>query len=208
VRVKNQTVYNAILRSATAEFVEHGYVKSTIGKIARRAGTSSSNIYVYFQSKLDIALAVYEPWFKAQILQLARSVLKENTPEEKVGRLLEGLWNEIPKHRNGLTTTLLQALSTATPEDNYNPELLQWTEIEIAELLSESVTGSDQGSQEFKAVAHMIMLAFDGVGLRHNLNKPIDHRVDMIQRMTAMVCAMPVDAIAQPDSVVLKMGEG
>ena len=190
MRVKKQSVYNAILQSATAEFAEHGYDKSTIGRIAERAGTSSSNIYVYFQCKLDIALAVYESWFKAQIYNLVRTVRRQNMPEAKVKKLLEGLWNNIPKHKNGLTTTLVQALSTATPSDNYNPKLLQWTEKKIAELLSESVTGSTGNQEEFTSIANIIMLAFDGVGLRHNLSKPVDHSADSIQQMTYMICAM------------------
>ena len=204
MRVKNQAVYDAILQSATAEFVEHGFIKCTIGKIADRAGTSSSNIYVYFQSKLDIALAVYEPWLKAQIKSLGRAVRKKNSPKEKVRRLLEGVWNEIPDHKNGLTTTLVQALSTATPRDNYNPDLLQWTENQIAELLAEAVMGSKQYQQEFRSIAHMIMLAFDGVGLRHNLSKPIDYRDDVIQQMTCLICAMTPDDISQPNSVAIR----
>ena len=98
MRVKSSVVREAIQISAALEFVEKGFLKATIGNIARCAGTAHSNVYVYFQSKLEMTLAIYEPWLKAQ-----------NLVGQKLRILLEGLWKEIPSHQNGMTTTLIQA---------------------------------------------------------------------------------------------------
>jgi AcrR family transcriptional regulator len=39
------------------------------------ARTAPSNVYVYFPSRLDVALAVYEPWLKSQVQALARGLM-------------------------------------------------------------------------------------------------------------------------------------
>src|SRR6202165_3345074 len=48
------------------------------------AGTAPSNVYVYFASKLEIVLAIYEPWFKRKILALEKAVAKKKTREQKI----------------------------------------------------------------------------------------------------------------------------
>jgi AcrR family transcriptional regulator len=55
-RVKNEQVRKAILQAAADQFQDKGYIATTIGGIARAAGTSQSNVYVYFASKIEIAL--------------------------------------------------------------------------------------------------------------------------------------------------------
>ena len=187
MRVKKKAVHDSILAAAEQEFAENGYVKATISKIARRAGTAPSNVYVYFQSKLEIVLAVYEPWFKRQILELEQSVAAEVTVEQKLTCLLEGLWKYIPRDERGLTTTLMQALATATTQDKYNPELLRWTEHKIADILAEIFGQQPDPSVNFLSVAHMIMFAFDGVGLRRNLRQSINREAQMISDMVVIL---------------------
>lgn len=185
--VKSQIVYEAILTAAEGEFAENGYVKATINNIARRAETSSSNVYVCFQSKLEIALAVYEPWFKNQILALEQSVSQKRTVERKLTCLLEGLWKSIPRDENRLTAMHIQALATATPRDPYSSELLRWTESKIAEILSGVFDKDEDPHNDYLAVAHMIMLTFDGVGMRQNLRQPLDRSGQMISQMVSML---------------------
>ncbi len=199
MRVKRQAVHDAILLAAEQEFAENGYVKATISKIARRAGTAPSNVYVYFQSKLEIVLAVYEPWFKRQILDLEQAVADKTTVEQKLTSLLEGLWKYIPHDTRGLTTTLVQALATATPQDKYNPELLRWTEHKIAQVLSDTFRSESASSVDFLALAHMIMFTFDGVGLRHNLRQSINREAQMITEMVALLSRLDGEGEKHPD---------
>jgi AcrR family transcriptional regulator len=187
MRVKNEDVRQAILKSAAQEFSERSYLQATISNIARRAGTSRSNLYVYFKSKLDITLAVYEPWFKDQILELEKAVARKKTVNSKLTRLFEGLWKDIPQHKNGMTTTLIQALATATPGDHYSSNLLDWTEDKITGILK-SISGHENASKaNFAPIAHMIMLTFDGVAIRQNLGQPKEHGNEMIAMMVQMI---------------------
>eukprot|EP01036_Dinobryon_divergens_P048468 gene48468-65021_t len=68
---KKTEVYDAILRSAKALFSENGYVQTSLPRIAAGAGISTANVYVYFKSKVEILYAIYDPWLRARLAQLA-----------------------------------------------------------------------------------------------------------------------------------------
>src|SRR5260370_39008156 len=100
-RVKSEAVREAILSAATVEFSEKGYLKTTVNSIAKGAGTAPSNVYVYFASKLEIGLAIYEPWFKRKILALEKAVAKKETPEQKIQWLVTGRLRDSAHDKSG-----------------------------------------------------------------------------------------------------------
>ncbi|WP_170760841.1 TetR family transcriptional regulator [Ruegeria lacuscaerulensis] len=190
MKLKSQKVHDAILKAARAEFTERGYVKATISKIAASAAISPSNVYVYFQSKLEIMLAVYEPWFKSKVKSfLAQQDVTAET-ENRIHALLTALWSQIPGRREGLTTPFMQALAMATPEEKYNPELLIWTENKIAEELIEILGAESLTRDQALAYAHLILITFDGVALRRNLQGLPDRSARMVQEMAALLAGI------------------
>lgn len=187
MRVKRDSVRDAILASAARHFSQEGFLKATISAIARDAQTAASNVYVYFPSKLDLALAVFEPWLKTEILRLERAVRREPTVDRKLGRLVDGLLRRIPEDEAGHTTTLVQALSTARPSDNYNPALLHWTERRVEGMLRHAL-GDLLAPSEGESLARGLMLIFDGVALRRNLSIATVGP-DLLDTVTALVLA-------------------
>lgn len=171
-RVKNEAVREAIVAAATKEFTENGYVNTTINQIARSAGTSPSNVYVYFASKVEIAIAVYEPWYRDRIHKLGIKVARSRSPERRVEILIDGLFRDIANQ--GYTVILVQALATAGPSDQYRPDLLKWTENQIARMLRVVDPENGWTDAQADALAHMLVLVFDGLAVRKNLNQPIE----------------------------------
>mgnify|MGYP000571707897 CR=1 FL=1 len=190
MRVKRKSVEDAILRAAEQEFIENGYQKATVSKIARRAGISPANVYVYFQSKLEVVLAVYAPWFRSQILDLEQDVDRQPERGMKLTKLVEGLWIKIPHDEDSLTRTLMQALATAKPNERYSPELLMWAEQKIAVILRRALGRDREPEEKFLPLAHMIMFAFDGVSLRHNLHQPLNRETCMIPTFVQMLLSL------------------
>lgn len=168
-RQKNEHVRKAIMDAADALFMEKGYIATTINSIARAAGTSQSNVYVYFASKIEIAFAVFDPWFRTKILELEAHVSAQKTPEASLRALIDGLLYGIAADRSGQTLTLVQALATAKPGDDYTPDLLLWTLSRIHNLIGCTLPDSDQVERE--ALTHALMLSFDGIALRQNLRR-------------------------------------
>lgn len=187
-RVKSEAVREAILSAAMTEFSEKGYLKSTVNSIAKGAGTAPSNVYVYFASKLEILLAIYEPWFKDRILNLEKIVAKKKSREQKIRTLVEGLLRDIADDDDRFTATLMAALATATPPDNYKPDLLLWAEERIAAMIGEA-TDAARGERRLPSLARLLMLVFDGVAVRSNLRQNIGTTNAMLSIVTDVIAS-------------------
>lgn len=165
-RVKNESVRQAILTSAASQIAMTSYMDTTIAKIAKGAGISPSNVYVYFESKLQIYFAIYEPWFRSQMTALDQAVSRARTPRKKIERLVRGLLHEIADDRTGYTSALMEGLAIVTPKDKYTPHLLHWAEETIAQIACRALDGNGLDDPRLRAFARLLMLTFDAVAMR------------------------------------------
>ena len=186
-QVKKVEVRDRILAAATRLFAERSYALATINQIAGAADTAPSNVYVYFRSKLEIVFAIYGPWLKEHLETLAQEVEALRTPEAKVLRVVQKLWREIPADRNAFANNLIQAVSSATQEDCYDPALLRWTEQKIATILSRALPPARAAEIDCLRFAHILMMAFDGFAVNQSINRAIDCDDRMIEEMTAAI---------------------
>lgn len=168
-RAKSETMRDSIMLAAETLFAERGYNGTTVSQIAKQAGTATSNVYVYYPSKTEIAFAVFDPWLRQQIFDLEAEVAKRPNPREKLETLVNGLLCRIAADSTGRTLTLVQALAMAKKTDHYSPELLLWTEERILGMIQRALPKGDL--KTIKALAHVLMLCFDGVALRQNLRR-------------------------------------
>jgi AcrR family transcriptional regulator len=190
-QVKKPEVRDGILAAAGALFTEHGYARATINQIAKAAGTAPSNVYVYFESKLQILFAIYEPWFRQHLERLEQEVAALATPEAKVFRIVEKLWRDIPADRNAFSNNVIQAISAATPEDFYDPALLRWTEQKIASLLCNALPPRRAAQVDCVRFAHVLMMAFDGFAVNYRINRAIFCDDGVVEQMCAGILGKP-----------------
>jgi len=193
-QVKKSEVRERILASAARLFAERGYARATVSQIAKAADTAPSNVYVYFKSKLEIVFAIYDPWLKEHLEVLAREVEALPTPEAKVFRVVQKLWRDIPADRNAFANNIIQAISSATPEDCYDPALLRWTEQKIASLLARSLPPARAAEIDCMRFAHILMMAFDGFAVNYSINRAIYCDDAMIAQMCAAIMGKGQDA--------------
>jgi AcrR family transcriptional regulator len=73
-----QSVRDALLLAAAAEFNESGYHSTDTNRIAKRAGLAPATFYNYFATKRDAFIAVYERWVSHEWKSLSR--LLSTTP--------------------------------------------------------------------------------------------------------------------------------
>jgi len=180
-RVKSPKMRDSIVLAADQLFAELGYVGTTISRIAKNAGTATSNVYVYFPSKMEIAFAVFDPWLREQIKALEARVAEQVTPRQQLEVLVRGLLQGIAAEGTGRTLTLVQALATAKETDAYSSELLRWTEGRILAMICRALPRGEPAT--LKSLAHVLMLSFDGIALRQNLrrgSKPDEEAVHSI----------------------------
>jgi len=168
-RAKSEKMRESILLAAEHLFTEHGYIGTTVSQIAKTAGTAASNVYVYYPSKIEIAFAVFDPWLRQKIAELEAEVDAQDTPRGRLKCLVNGLYFGIAADASGRTLTLVQALAMAKKTDHYSPELLNWTEARILRMIQTALPDGDPAT--LRALAHVLMLCFDGVALRQNLHR-------------------------------------
>ncbi len=183
---KKDNVRDAILEAAAALFQEEGYTQVGLRAITKRAKTSLTNVYSYFDSKLEIMYALYSPWFTERIKKLQADALAIPDVDERLRFILESLWREIPGE-GGLAANLIEALSTAQPEDHYNPKLIRWAEKQIAGLLSDCLADHKILSPDHAhEVAYIVLMALDGFSINRRLRN-VDTCSD---KMIDVVCAL------------------
>ncbi|MFH1845073.1 MAG: TetR/AcrR family transcriptional regulator, partial [bacterium] len=78
-----------ILDAAVIEIAQHGYYQTTVSMIARRAGVADGTIYLYYQSKKDILVSIFDQAVGRFIDEGRRQVQIEASAEAKLERIIE-----------------------------------------------------------------------------------------------------------------------
>ena len=91
VQRKKDDVRDAILSAAFHLFTEKGYSETTVPAIARRAGISTANVYVYFGSKMQILFTLFTPWLEDRLAKLDKSLSRISDPKLRLKKLLLAL---------------------------------------------------------------------------------------------------------------------
>ena len=169
-QVKKPWVRETILAAARRLFRAQTYEATTLAQISREAGVSSANLYVYFESKLDLLYAVYEPWMRSRIMLLEEKLKSVESPFDGLRLLLRTLWKEIPAEENGFINNIVQALSTAGAHDKYNPSLLDWMEERINAMIFETLPPARRRVVYEARLAHMLVMALDGYAIHNHIN--------------------------------------
>ena len=173
-QVKKPEIRDAILSAADKLFSERGYHNTTLAHIAAKTNVSTANLYVYFQSKLDILYSIYDPWLRQRIIKLEEELKRTKTPEQRVFKLLHALWCEIPSEKNGFANNFLQAITTTDPKEGYRPELLAWLEDKLAQMLSDALPDERRALIAQSRFTHMLAMAFDGFVIGYHLNPGLE----------------------------------
>lgn len=174
---KKPEVRSAILDSAFRHFSERGYAATTLTDIARGAGVSPGNVYIYFVSKLEILYAIYDPWLRSRIERLEGELRRIRTPRSRIRHLLAALWRDIPAEENGFLNNIMQAISSTDPNEGYRSTLVRWLEDRIQVLVLDALPEGRQAKLRRARIAHILIMAFDGFAIHRHLHpdqEPID----------------------------------
>lgn len=187
VQRKKPQIRVAILAAAFRLFSRRGYAATMVADIAREAGVSPGNVYIYFHSKLEILYAIYDPWLRARIEALERQLATERSSRMRLRRLLIALWREIPAEENGFLNNIMQAISASKPSEGYRATLVRWLEKRVADMINDALPASRRRRFAKARVAHVLIMAFDGFAIDchlHPRRRTIDDRtIDLLTEM-------------------------
>ena len=166
VQRKKSDVREAILDAAFRLFSAQGYIATSLPQIAREAGISPANVYVYFSSKLDVLFTLYAPWLKERLDRLERSLGRIKDPHARLQRLLLALWRDLPRESNGFANNVMQAVSTSGADGDYSPELREFFQGRVAGWVGDCL---GVARQEATLIASVLLMAFDGFAMNVRL---------------------------------------
>lgn len=185
-QIKKTEVRQAIIESAFTLFKHKGYTATTMSAIAREAGMTVSNLYVYFDSKILILYEIYSPWLVEQVGRLRESVNKLTQPRARLKRILIGIWGDIPTADQAFANCMIEALAGAPRNQGKPDNILVWSEQQITDLLRESLPPQRHPLLEGNLYSHVLWMAFDGfvvnqrIGDLRDVERIADLFVDML----------------------------
>jgi len=180
VQRKKSDVRDAILAAAFRLFSTQGYSATSLPQIAREAGISTANVYVYFSSKLDVLFTLYAPWLEERLERLERSLARIRDPQARLQRLLLALWRELPRESNGFANNVMQAVSTSGADGDYSPQLREFFQGRVAAWVAGCLGVAER---EATLIASVLLMAFDGFAM----NVRLVHGVACDARMAELV---------------------
>jgi AcrR family transcriptional regulator len=179
VQRKKPQIRDAILAAAFRLFATRGYAATMVADIAREAGVSPGNVYIYFRSKLEILYAIYDPWLRSRIELLERQLATVRSPRTRLRRLLIALWREIPAEENGFLNNIMQAISASSPSEGYRTTLVRWLERRVTAMIHDALPPPRRTRVARVRLAHVLIMAFDGFAIDYHLHpgrRSIDDR--------------------------------
>jgi TetR/AcrR family fatty acid metabolism transcriptional regulator len=75
---------DAILRAAIDVFAERGYFNSQVADVARAAGIAAGTVYLYFRSKDDLLVSIFERTVRAQLEEGRAATEAVTDPAERL----------------------------------------------------------------------------------------------------------------------------
>ena len=190
VQIKKNSVQNAILKAAKSLYMKKGYVNTSMSEIARSAKISTSNLYIYFNSKLDIMFALYRPWFIRHLDLLEEKTLAIEDKRERLETILLYVLRDIPASDNNFANNLVQALSTKTSRERYNRDLLLLSEARLSRLILTCLPESQRHWVSNDLLSHLMFMAHDGFAMNYTLeglNGSIV-KADRVEKIVKSLC--------------------
>jgi len=77
----------AILRAATDVFALRGYFNSQVADVARVAGVAAGTVYLYFRSKDDLLVSIFERTMREALAEGRAAVAEVRDPQQRLRRL-------------------------------------------------------------------------------------------------------------------------
>ena len=90
----------AILRAATDVFAERGYFTAQVADVARAAGVAAGTVYLYFRSKDDLLISIFERSMRDALAEGRAMVEAERGPRERLRRFARLHLGRLGRDRN------------------------------------------------------------------------------------------------------------
>src|SRR3954452_16891737 len=177
----------AILRAAIDVFAERGYFNAQVADVARAAGVAAGTVYLYFRSKDDLLVSIFERTVKARLEEGRAEVSDLSDPAERLRRFARLHLGMLGRDRNLAIVFQVELRQSVKFMERFSATLLQeyLGQIRLA-IEDEQKRGQFRRDINATAVAKMFFGALDEMATnwmlsrrRYNLESDADTVVDL-----------------------------
>lgn len=126
VQILKEEIRQSIIRHAKAEFLEHGFARASLKRIAGNVGVSVGNLYRYFESKevlYDQIVSIVYPYLE----KLTQKNLRESVTDEEVKlKAIVLALNELADDNVRIPLLILMDGSSGTKHEHANLIWREW----------------------------------------------------------------------------------
>src|SRR5262245_23084034 len=91
---------DAILRAAIDVFASRGYFNAQVADVARAAGVAAGTVYLYFRSKDDLLVSVFERSMREALEEGRQAIAGVDDPPERLRRFARVHLGRLGRDRN------------------------------------------------------------------------------------------------------------
>ncbi len=130
-----------ILDAAVEVFASHGFHRSRVSDIAKKADIADGTLYLYFKSKEDVLISIFEERM-AELIEASRAVIDPAPdPVEKLRRFVRFHVGSVEQNRALATVFLVEIRLSNRFMKDYEPKKLK----EYLDIIGDIVTEGQQG---------------------------------------------------------------
>ncbi len=161
-----------ILRAATKVFARKGFYATKVSEVAKAAGVADGTIYLYFKSKDDLLVSLFEDRIMLLLATLDRALGERPTPEERLRCVIEmqlGLLEGERDLAEVITINLRQ--STRLMKQYAAPKFALYLDTIARVIADGQKAGTFRADVSPHIVARTIFGALDGITMTWALGK-------------------------------------
>lgn len=182
-----------ILRAAVEVFARQGFYNTRVSEVAKAAGVADGTIYLYFESKDQLLLSLFEDRIEKLLAFLAKEIGAIVDPEQKLRRIIELQLGLLDGERElAEVVTIIVRQSNSLLREHAAPKFVAYLDA-IAKVVAQGQReGAFRSDISPHLVARAIFGALDGIALTWALGKP---EVGALKRSASQLSALVLGGI-------------
>jgi len=181
---------DAILRAAIDVFAERGFFNAQVADVARSAGVAAGTVYLYFSSKDDLLLSIFERTMREAFTEGRAAVAGIDDPSERLRQFARVHLGRLGRDRNLAIVYQVELRQSIKFMERFSSTLLRDYLSQIrAAIVDGQQTGAFRADLNATSVAKMFFGALDEMATnwilsrrRYSLEADADLVVDLFLR--------------------------
>ncbi|MCM3759709.1 TetR family transcriptional regulator [Alkalihalobacillus oceani] len=161
---KKGAKYEQIIEAAVTVIAKYGYHQAQVAKIAKEAGVADGTIYLYFTSKEDLLISLFEEKMGQFIETIRTRIQTKETFEEKLLLLIQTHFEQLQANPQLAVVTQLELRQSNKELRKKINQILKGYLLLIDELIKEGQSSASMEQQlDSRLVRQMIFGTLDEV---------------------------------------------